>query len=53
MGGKSPFIVFDDANMKSAVNASIAGILGRLDKAASPVRASTCMKILQMSFLKR
>ena len=28
MGGKSPFIVFDDANIESAVNASIAGIFG-------------------------
>ena len=28
LGGKSPFIVFDDANMESAVNASIAGIFG-------------------------
>ena len=27
-GGKSPFIVFDDANIESAVNASIAGIFG-------------------------
>ncbi|MFT4708668.1 MAG: acyl-CoA reductase-like NAD-dependent aldehyde dehydrogenase, partial [Ascidiaceihabitans sp.] len=26
LGGKSPFIVFDDANMESAVNGSIAGI---------------------------
>ena len=26
LGGKSPFIVFDDANIESAVNASIAGI---------------------------
>ncbi len=28
LGGKSPFIVFDDANVESAVNASIAGIFG-------------------------
>jgi acyl-CoA reductase-like NAD-dependent aldehyde dehydrogenase len=28
LGGKSPFIVFDDANMESAVNGSIAGIFG-------------------------
>lgn len=28
LGGKSPFIVFDDANLKSAVNASVAGIFG-------------------------
>lgn len=28
LGGKSPFIVFDDANLESAVNASIAGIFG-------------------------
>jgi len=28
LGGKSPFIVFDDANIQSAVNASIAGIFG-------------------------
>ncbi|MBT5580263.1 MAG: aldehyde dehydrogenase family protein, partial [Acidimicrobiaceae bacterium] len=28
LGGKSPFIVFDDANIDSAVNASIAGIFG-------------------------
>ena len=28
LGGKSPFIVFDDANLDSAVNASIAGIFG-------------------------
>ena len=28
LGGKSPFIVFDDANIESAVNASIAGIFG-------------------------
>ena len=28
LGGKSPFIVFEDANIKSAVNASIAGIFG-------------------------
>ena len=27
LGGKSPFIVFDDANIESAVNGSIAGIL--------------------------
>lgn len=26
LGGKSPFIVFDDANIESAVNASVAGI---------------------------
>ncbi|MEP4199265.1 MAG: aldehyde dehydrogenase [Aliishimia sp.] len=28
LGGKSPFIVFEDANIESAVNASIAGIFG-------------------------
>ncbi len=28
LGGKSPFIVFDDADIESAVNASIAGIFG-------------------------
>jgi len=28
LGGKSPFIVFDDADVTSAVNASIAGIFG-------------------------
>lgn len=28
LGGKSPFIVFDDASIESAVNASIAGIFG-------------------------
>lgn len=28
LGGKSPFIVFEDANVESAVNASIAGIFG-------------------------
>ena len=28
LGGKSPVIVFDDANIESAVNASIAGIFG-------------------------
>lgn len=28
LGGKSPFIVFNDANLESAVNASIAGIFG-------------------------
>ena len=28
LGGKSPFIVFDDANIESAVNGSIAGIFG-------------------------
>jgi len=28
LGGKSPFIVFDDANVDSAVNGSIAGIFG-------------------------
>ena len=28
LGGKSPFIVFNDANIESAVNASIAGIFG-------------------------
>ncbi|RVU38608.1 aldehyde dehydrogenase [Hwanghaeella grinnelliae] len=28
LGGKSPFIVFDDASLDSAVNASIAGIFG-------------------------
>ncbi|WP_108862267.1 aldehyde dehydrogenase [Ruegeria sp. Alg231-54] len=28
LGGKSPFIVFHDANIESAVNASIAGIFG-------------------------
>ena len=29
LGGKSPFIVFDDANIESAVNGSIAGIFGQ------------------------
>ncbi len=28
LGGKSPFIVFDDANIESAVNGSVAGIFG-------------------------
>jgi len=28
LGGKSPFIVFDDANIDSAVNGSVAGIFG-------------------------
>ncbi|MGI9351011.1 MAG: aldehyde dehydrogenase [Rhizobiaceae bacterium] len=28
LGGKSPFIVFDDANLESAVNGSVAGIFG-------------------------
>ena len=28
LGGKSPFIVFDDANLQSAVNGSVAGIFG-------------------------
>jgi len=28
LGGKSPFIVFDDANLESAVNGSISGIFG-------------------------
>lgn len=28
LGGKSPFIVFEDANIESAVNGSIAGIFG-------------------------
>jgi aldehyde dehydrogenase (NAD+) len=28
LGGKSPFIVFEDANLESAVNGSIAGIFG-------------------------
>ena len=28
LGGKSPFIVFEDADLESAVNASIAGIFG-------------------------
>ncbi|MEM6939994.1 MAG: aldehyde dehydrogenase [Pseudomonadota bacterium] len=28
LGGKSPFIVFEDANIESAVNAAIAGIFG-------------------------
>ena len=28
LGGKSPFIVFDDANLENAVNCSIAGIFG-------------------------
>lgn len=28
LGGKSPFIVFDDANLESAVNACVAGIFG-------------------------
>lgn len=28
LGGKSPFIVFDDANLDSAVNGSVAGIFG-------------------------
>ena len=28
LGGKSPFIVFDDANLESSVNGSIAGIFG-------------------------
>jgi acyl-CoA reductase-like NAD-dependent aldehyde dehydrogenase len=28
LGGKSPFIVFDDADLTSAVNASVAGIFG-------------------------
>jgi acyl-CoA reductase-like NAD-dependent aldehyde dehydrogenase len=28
LGGKSPFIVFDDANIESAINGSIAGIFG-------------------------
>ncbi len=28
LGGKSPFVVFDDANIESAVNGSIAGIFG-------------------------
>ena len=28
LGGKSPFVVFDDANIESAVNGSVAGIFG-------------------------
>ena len=28
LGGKSPFIVFDDANLESAVNGAVAGIFG-------------------------
>ena len=28
LGGKSPFIVFEDADIESAVNGSIAGIFG-------------------------
>ena len=28
LGGKSPFIVFEDANLESAVNGSVAGIFG-------------------------
>ena len=28
LGGKSPFIVFDDANIESAVNGAVAGIFG-------------------------
>jgi len=28
LGGKSPFIVFDDANIESAINGSIAGVFG-------------------------
>jgi acyl-CoA reductase-like NAD-dependent aldehyde dehydrogenase len=28
LGGKSPFIVFEDADLESAVNGSVAGIFG-------------------------
>ena len=34
LGGKSPFIVFDDANIESAVNGSISGISRRPARAA-------------------
>jgi hypothetical protein len=53
LGGKSPFIVFDDANMRVLLMPRLLVFLGQLDKAVSLVRACTCIKILQMSFLKR
>ena len=51
LGGKSPFIVFDDADLDSAVNGSIAGIFAAAGQVASPDRGFICMKILPMTSL--
>ena len=50
LGGKSPFIVFDDANIESAVNGRSPGYSAPPGRAASPARGSICMTASPMPF---
>ena len=53
LGGKSPFIVFDDANIESAVNGSIAGIFGASGQSCVAGSRLYLHKKLQMNFCIR
>ena len=53
LGGKSPFIVFDDADIDSAVNGSVAGIFAASGKAVSPDHAFIFTRRLLTAFWKR
>ena len=53
LGGKSPFIVFDDADIESAVNGAVAGIFAASGQSVLQARACICTRISPMPFWKR
>jgi len=44
LGGKSPFIIFEDADLDSAVEGLVDGICSTRDKCAARVRVCWCKK---------
>lgn len=53
LGGKSPFIVFDDADLESAVNGSVAGIFGATGQSCVAGSRLLLQKNIADAFLER
>ncbi len=53
LGGKSPFIVFDDADLESAVNAQVSGIFAATGQSCVAGSRLVIQKGIRAEFLKR
>ncbi|MBY6135298.1 aldehyde dehydrogenase [Nocardioides marinus] len=53
LGGKSPFIVFDDADLESAVNAQVSGIFAATGQSCVAGSRLVIQKGIKAEFLKR
>ena len=52
LGGKSPLIVFDDADLERALDAAIWGFSHLMGNVVHPILAYSCIKILKINLLK-